>query len=114
MSNTFTVILGFVVGAIALIAKLLFGIDNLQPDLIAVAAIAPIVGILSLIPVIKANGILKAGLAVVIGIGFAVMAKTGPIGLEIISGIANGLMAAGLWSVTKATTEAVKPTVTQP
>lgn len=108
MSNTFTLVLGFVVGAIALIAKLLFHIDNLQPDLIAVAAIAPIVALLSLLPPVKDNGTIKAILAVVVGVAWSIFSKTGPIGLEILMGVANGLMAAGLWGVSKAITEGAK------
>lgn len=107
------VILSILIPVLMAVAKAL-GVDNLTPDLILVGGIVPIVSLLGLIPVIGGSSIAKAVIAVVLGVVMTILKHPAgmTIPLQVIEGIANGLMAAGLWSVGKAAIESVKkPTV---
>lgn len=97
-------ILSLVISALSLVAKFAFGIDELTPDMIAVAIITPVVAGLSLLPFIGGNSWAKAVLAIAIGCVIAGKQCEGALAMCLIQGFANGLMAAGFWSVGKAAT----------
>lgn len=112
-------ILTILIPVLMAVAKAL-GIDNLTPDVVAMGVIVPVVTLLSMIvKPIGASAVAKAVVAVGLGVAYALVRPPTPettTALRIIMGVANGLGAAGLWSVGKAVLESAlpsRPTVVQ-